>query len=134
MKRFIINLAAFVSLVLFIAAVLQWVRSYAISDMILIYKSDGTRRTIQTGRGIIQLTYGEPSGGHAPAFFWLTGDDPRPSFPTARAGFAHFVNPVATFVQIPYWPLVAVTWILPAVRFTPWYLRRRRANAGRCLA
>ena len=57
MGRRLINLAVAVSLVLFLAIIVLWVRSYAASDY-LIWQNVNGQRTLRTARGSVVLWLG----------------------------------------------------------------------------
>ena len=144
MKRWLLNLAAALSLTLLVATAALWVRSRFVIDSYLTWYADGTERVLTSARGQVVLRK-----------IWLK----YPSAPTAefrsarltegyttRTGFAGFfvedgkATPAIpntpnrwVIIAIPYWSIALTGAALPAI-----VLRRRlgarRQRSGTCAA
>ena len=133
------------SVILFVATVALWVRSYSTADM-LWYGRPGWRHGLITEPGVIRLFKDRhrPKDS-APGKFWYThwkqGPRYRPEFYQAvhwhRWGFSFVTDREGdgfmrrlTFA-LPYWFVLVIVAALPAARSMPGRPHRRRD--GRCL-
>jgi hypothetical protein len=149
------------SLVLFVATVVLWVRSYRFTERVY-WQCDGGSRSVRSARGylVVDLLLADWSD-HAdlfhgpryerdevrPPFNWLlmlggsSGD--RDTF-WVRGGFAWYEKrnrargTLAAMGVAPFWSIAAITAALPvgwtAMKWRSRVRRRRRCNAGVCAA
>ena len=140
MKRKLLNFTVAVSLVLFLATVALWVRSYWVADVILLPKAEWWRRyTINSDLGTL-IVWTEVLRPPSDSPYWdrLALDRARTDWlRTQRSkdigwtGFAVRSTGVAhqlLMVSMPYWFLAVLTASLPAVSL----LHKRRLHFQVC--
>jgi hypothetical protein len=128
---------AVVSLILFLAAVALWVRSYFATDRICRRIPPGPITCVLSSVGQIGVMQWEQSAD-THDFRGLKYDSSMPEpitryFPRQRGslGFGHYPGPPTTLTVIPHWALVLMTAVSPAV----WIIRklRIRRRIRRCV-
>jgi hypothetical protein len=161
MRRRLLNLLTLLSLLLCVASVALWVRSYAASDRVTHDQldvdgdfSDLTGWLIETGEGGVGVSRGRLHQAGRPVdelyqgWAWEPGEPVNltevwvgiPMTFGNRMGFFwtddQSVTPYTSMrtrsVGFPVWPLAALTALLPAARLYRRLVRRRRYGAGRC--
>jgi hypothetical protein len=152
MKRLLFNLLAGLSLLLFLATVGLWVRSYRVADFFLsqsgIHQVVLSRGGIQWEEGILSSPSGRiskyryatesPAASNYGHFSWSSDQTPPGTITTTTshqndgstitmALDASMFNSRA--LTVPYWPLAVMSAVLPILAML---LRRRRYPIGLC--
>jgi hypothetical protein len=141
-KRRLLTLAAVVSLLLCVATVWLWVRSYFVGDIVHLDRIDGTGRILSIGRGVVQFAMVPASPAGTKSFVWLTGPDPVAprlprSAPLAVAGFGYArigATPSVTILHLHFWPLAVASALLPLLVVMRSVQSNVRRHIGRCPA
>ena len=119
------------SLIVAIATVALWARSYVVRDV--VQNIDYNRRVIaqSVNGGIILVIDLSPSRLYGRSWFWDVGETSCDTWPIARTlitfSWATARTPSTRFVVFPHWVLVIVFGVPPILRL---WLRRRRAPIG----
>ena len=148
LKRRLFNLAAAVSLVVCVAIVALWIRSYRIADDISWTSSHYSSSVgSMNGRMVLFAVSGGPdailsSGWHSHSVqkLGLEGLDPAELFENRAFGFSFHASredlPTGVRRELrivaPHWSLAALALILPMVYAIRWLRSRRRHPRGFC--
>ena len=137
MRRRLLNLLTLLSLLLCVAVVVVWVRSYWASDTIKI-KHEGRLTNVHSVGGSFRvIVFASPNP--FPARFKVRTSEPQPS-ELARPGLTTFesgadvADGVLYFVAFPQWTVVALCAVLPAARLARQARRDLRHRRGFCPA
>ncbi len=154
MRRWCFNILAAVTLLVCVATVGLWVRSYWVSDWLLWHSSDGwMSMSLDTYRGSLDFMRAENTSDHCefrrePVAEGRCPRWPAYSFPKwNKWGFAYYDGfditgmsldflgfkpiPFGEFVM-PIWPFVLIFAMLPLLRCYLWF-KLRRVAPGLCL-
>ncbi len=153
MMRWCFNILAAFSLLLLVATVGLWVRSYWVSDRLLWRAGGWASLSVYPNRGSIAIMRAENTPDH---FEFIQEPAAEGRFPRCAAridlkwtmlGIAYYADPdihhgwilsegqrplPAVEVVMPIWPLVLLLAIFPSLRCYLWFKRRRPAP-GHCL-
>jgi hypothetical protein len=148
MKRALLNGVTGVSLLLFIATAVMWVRSHFVGDGFVWKPStDATYYSMYVGRGGVRMDRGEYHFDIAPYLDYQPCRTPirpvgfHPGSVAAALGFDWHQGTDShdqphTFVMYPLWAVILMTLILPASRLAVarrGLRRRRRLALGLCV-
>jgi hypothetical protein len=142
LPRILLNAATAGSLVLCVATVALWVRSYLVADT-WAWQSTRTAVGAATCRGKLDLFRDRRSSADRfpPPRWHITGSPLGRHAPSLLPGFAHFRHvsdwQILNGVQVPLWALTIVVGLLPAGTLRATWRRRRearRSQAGLCPA
>ena len=152
MKRFLVNAFAALSLLLLVATVGLWVRSYWVSDWLRWWSSDGDIHvSLWANRGSFDITWAK---NITDRFDYMDGVPNEGEFPYwakerhlkwRALGFAYYAvpylpghgfigEPPMPFIEsvMPLWSFVVIFGLLPPLRYYFW-LKRRRPTPGHCV-
>ena len=128
MRRRLFNLAAVVSMVLCVAAVIFWFSP--------IHISAGWGDTLQLGYGGGEWEITVDTSGFLPRTWWghLSADDEPlfQIFTSPTCSHEDLQGGTITKVTVPSWLLALVTLLLPGAAIVRWLVRRRWAGALGC--
>ena len=148
MKRRLFAILSALSLLLCVAAVVLWVRSYFRADSYYRGAEDGTQVYVESGRGFVSVTRSWVNPANSPkGTKWASKEKPsypmwgRPATVAQRLGFwsitaRSYSEPVRRWIA-PYWFLSALTAVLPgswSIIHRRGWRRRHRSAAGLCPA
>ena len=130
MRRRLLNLLTTLSLLLFLALSVLWVRSFFRSDLVEFVVRDGWSLSVMLGHGAADLISSAELPGVTTS--WTT--DPAPVGATTTWGFHFdFEDYPAWLVRVPLWFPATLAGILPAARGWRRVRRVRRARLiGHC--
>jgi hypothetical protein len=148
-KRRLFNLAAAVSLLLCVATMVLWVRSYWRPDLLLRDRRDldGSRRFgVRSSFGELDGEVFRSADPPSPGWLYFPSPNPwdqplsvsrnrRPELRSASLfGFGYGFSNLHPFhaIWVPHWFLALLFAVLPAVRLRPIIRRRRQYRAGLC--
>jgi hypothetical protein len=137
-KRRLFNLAAVLSLLLCIATLALWVRSYCRLDTAYYIFDSPPSLLFLSLRGRVEVVLFRAPGPDSsyPLGFWHESDAERDFvlFAEHRAvfGFALVTSGESAVVSVPHWFLAPLFAILPALHLRSTLRSRRRNRAGHC--
>lgn len=130
MRRHPLNVLPIVSLLLCLAVVALWVRSYVVHDWVCAARG-GRAVYVHSSAGSITVVSDAGTAGPATAVHWFADRDPMPAGGTRLAALVHFHAGTLpglriTLVRFPHWAAAVVAAAWPLARL----VRRRRTPAG----
>ena len=131
MKHRLFNLAAATSLLLCLACLFMWVRSYRVYDYLYRMQVDGHETTIQSNIGYIGcqwLPSNEVPTARSKPWRWTVYHEPVFGLEVGTSYL--YLRRKMIVVVLPYWLLTSVSGILPALWFWQWR-REKKAARGR---
>ena len=151
MRRRLLNLLTALSLLLFVAVVTLWVRSYRVNDRLNIWPvgaspggAECRSYNLRSGKGGMAFWISSRNGPPAPRYVVTWSHNAAYWYPMQakeadgnmtrwnRLGFELRNHPRWFSVTLPYWPPAAALAALPALRLAGFVRRRKRVKRGLC--
>ena len=136
--QFLLNALNILSLILFAATAVLWVRGYYAYDMIG-FRGRWLSARMESSSGnlaILSISFSQPWSEDL-GWYWHVGGPSPGQVPGARLGFGvlsqKFGNRHIRALCVPAWSVALVTAALPAVRMFRW-MRKPRSAPGHCPA
>jgi hypothetical protein len=127
-----LTLAAAASLLLCVATVALWMRSYWAADFVGRYDGGGGAFSVISCMGSIQLGWQSSGYGNVAGLYWRR--DKAHRWGDLRSTFRFQTQSVGTYrgVIFPHWPVALLSAILPALRLRTAIRSRCRERVGLC--